>query len=105
MFLPQGRLKNDPDRRMDNVAAMAQARFPEKDLQALNHKNFEFWIEELRAGETSIRRLRKRLEALHTKVEKQCPACGRPVVGRSDAIYCNSKCRLRAHRMAKKARE
>jgi hypothetical protein len=27
-----------------------------------------------------------------------CPGCGGPVVGRADAVYCGSTCRVRAHR-------
>jgi ferredoxin len=105
MVMPQRRLKNDPDRRMDMLVTNTNVLFPLKDFEHLNRKNLDYWITELRKGETSVRHLRKRLEALRDGSERTCPACGRPVTGRPDAIYCTTNCRVRAHRQAKKEQE
>jgi predicted RNA-binding Zn-ribbon protein involved in translation (DUF1610 family) len=62
-------------------------------------ENLTAWIEHLREAETSIRRHRKRLEALRdSATARVCPGCGDQVVGRADAVYCGSTCRVRAHR-------
>jgi hypothetical protein len=62
-------------------------------------ENLDWWIGHLREAETSIRRCRKRLEALREGVTSRvCPECGGPVTGRADAKYCGSTCRVRAHR-------
>ena len=62
-------------------------------------------IDALRAGETAIRQLRQRMEALQAGTTRTCPTCGTPVTGRSDAVYCTttSTCRVRAHRATKQA--
>jgi ferredoxin len=96
-------LKNDPDRRMLAVVQNTRAFFPEKDIQALDRRNLDHWIAELRKGEADVRRLRIRLEALQAEVDRPCRLCGRPVAGRADAIYCTSECRVRAHRKARQA--
>ena len=59
------------------------------------------WIAGLRRGETAVRHLRKRLEALRDDVQRTCPVCGAAVSGRPDAVYCGSPCRVRAHRQSK----
>jgi hypothetical protein len=105
MVLSQRRLKNDPDRRLDALVTRTKVFLAPKDLDQLTRKNLDHWITELREGETSVRHLRKRLEALRDGVERTCPACGRPVTGRPDAIYCTTECRVRAHRQAKKEQE
>ena len=76
------------------------AQWSEKELQALNRNGLDDWIADLRRGETAVRHLRKRLEALRDEVQRICPVCGAAVSGRPDAVYCGSKCRLRAHRGA-----
>lgn len=83
---------------MLHCASAGQVFMTERDIQALTRKNLPHWIAELRESEAMTRRLRKRLEALQDEIEKPCPVCGRPVAGRSDAVYCGSSCRLRAHR-------
>jgi hypothetical protein len=61
-------------------------------------ENLTAWIEHLREAETSIRRHRKRLEAMRdSATSRVCPGRGGPVVGRADAVYCDSTCRVRAH--------
>lgn len=62
-------------------------------------ENLDWWIGHLRQAETSVRLCRKRLEALRDSgPARVCPGCGGPVVGRADAVYCGSTCRVRAHR-------
>lgn len=101
-------LRNDVERRFEEfVASRGGGWFwPERDFARLDKRHLARWIKELRAGEASLRKLRKRLEALQGAVERPCPApivggegvCNRPVVGRVDAVYCCAECRLRAHR-------
>ena len=95
-------LKNDPDRRMFNIALSTQVWMPEKVLQTLNPKALDGFIEDLRKGEAMTRKLRERLEALRNKSARKCPSCGRSVVGRSDAIYCTTPCRIKAHRESRR---
>ncbi len=78
------------------------ASFPEKDFAALDRRNLDFWIADLIRSEASVRRLRRRLEAIRDGSEKTCPTCGRSFAGRADAIYCEPACRIRAHREAKR---
>ena len=68
------------------------------DFAGLDHRWLDEWIAGLRVGETGMRRLRKRLEALRDSATRLCPVCGRPVAGRADAVYCSGNCRVRAHR-------
>jgi len=102
MAVARRHLKNDVDQRMLNVAMAGQVFLPEKDILALEPKALSGFIEELRKSETQTRHLRKRLEALRDKSARACPACGRPVAGRSDAIYCGPECRVRAHRESRR---
>jgi hypothetical protein len=53
---------------------------------------------DMRVIERRARENRKRLEALLNGSARTCPQCGAPVTGRSDAVYCRSSCRIRAHR-------
>ena len=101
-------LKNDVDRRMENVVAQQGgcAYFPDRDLARLDRRHLTRWIKDLRKGETELRKFRQRLEALQGEVDRPCPSprpgggeCGRPVVGRADAIYCTAYCRVQAHRV------
>jgi hypothetical protein len=92
------RLKNDSDARMVHIVEAAAAWLPEKDIQTLDRSNLPYYIAKLREAETRTRQLRKRLEALQAGVERPCPACGRPVQGRADAVYCSTNCRVRSHR-------
>ncbi|MEO3922993.1 hypothetical protein ABGB07_03805 [Micromonosporaceae bacterium B7E4] len=107
MALSRRRLKNDVDRRLTQVVAQVpvMAFLTEKDVQSLTRSNLDYWIAELRKGETSVRQLRRRLEALRDEVERPCqgPECSRPVTGRPDAVYCGASCRIRAHRQQRKA--
>src|SRR4051794_8730901 len=96
------RFKNDQERRVAQFAGAAQAFMPEKDIQQLTRATLDYLITELRNGETNVRRLRKRLEALRDQSERPCPVCDRPVTGRPDAIYCNAACRIKAHRQARR---
>jgi hypothetical protein len=102
MALSQRRQKTDVDRRLTQVVAQLQVFLPEKDIQTLTRANLNYWIGELRRGESSVRQLRKRLEALRDRAERACPECGRPVTGRPDAVYCEANCRIRAHRAKRK---
>ncbi len=102
MAVASRHLKNDADKRMHSAATSGQVFLPDKDLLALNPKGLSVFIEELRKSETQTRQLRKRLEALRDKSVRACPACGRPVAGRSDAIYCSPECRVRAHRESRR---
>jgi len=77
--------------------------WPEPSLAELaglaDRHDFDMWVDQLRRAETSIRRHRKRLEALRDgRVPRRCPVCGGPVAGRADAVYCGDVCRLRAYR-------
>jgi hypothetical protein len=74
--------------------------WPDADLaQLAGHQNLTWCISHLHEAETSLRRFRKRLEALRDgESPRLCPACGAPVTGRADAIYCGTRCRVRAHR-------
>ncbi len=74
----------------------------DEHYEVLDRTNLDYWIGELRSSEASVRRLRKRLEALRDEVGRLCPVCGRPVIGRADAVYCGSNCRIRAHREARR---
>lgn len=77
--------------------------WPESRLAELaglaDRADFDTWVGQLRRAETSIRRYRKRLEALRDgRAPKKCPVCGSPAAGRADAVYCGDVCRLRAYR-------
>ena len=89
------------DQRMPYVVAQTQVSLTEQEIQALNRNDLDHLITELRRGETAVRHLRKRLEALLGQVQRSCPVCGAAVSGRPDAVYCGSRCRLRAHPGAK----
>ncbi len=102
MGTPRKLLKNDPDRRMSAMVEMTAVGMPERELQQLDRANLDQWIAGLRHGERKVRHLRKRLEALRDQSHRTCPVCGRPVTGRPDAVYCDSSCRVRAHRRARK---
>ena len=43
-------------------------------------------------------KLATRIEALQAGDDRSCPVCGKPVGGRSDAVYCGSDCRVKAFR-------
>lgn len=50
------------------------------------------------------RKVRLRLEALQSgEVLPECEHCGSDFVGRSDARFCSTQCRVAAHRARKKA--
>lgn len=77
--------------------------WPESRLAELaglaDRHDFDMWVGQLRRAEASIRRYRKRLEALRDgRAPRRCPVCGGPVSGRADAVYCGDVCRLRAFR-------
>src|SRR5215212_1010954 len=91
-------LRHDPDTQMTLIVERTIVDFPEEAYQALNPGYLDDWIGRLREGEASVRKMRKRLEALQRGTRKECPECGRPVVGRSDSRYCSPRCRVRAHR-------
>ena len=82
------------------VQTAGTAAWPESEIAKLaGDGNLDWWIEELRNAETSVRLLRKRLEALRDgTAPRVCPGCGKPVTGRADAVYCGTTCRVRAHR-------
>ena len=77
--------------------------WPESRLAELaglaDRHDFDMWVGQLRRAETSIRRYRKRLEALRDGCAlRRCPVCGGLLAGRADAVYCGDVCRLRAYR-------
>jgi hypothetical protein len=96
----------DPVRRMTEVVlfqGVTAEHWPDAALAEIaglaGSELLDSWIEHLREAGTSIRRHRKRLEALRdSATARVCPWCGAPVVGRADAVYCGSTCRVRAHR-------
>ncbi len=96
----------DPVRRMIEVVlsqGVAAEHWPDAELSEIvrlaGAEKLTAWIEHLREAETSIRRHRKRLEVLRdSATARVCPGCGGPVVGRADAVYCGSTCRVRAYR-------
>ncbi len=101
-------LKHDPVRRMTELVLSQgfPAEFwPDSELaQFAGNDNLGWWIGHLREAEASIRRHRKRLEALRDGITPRvCPGCGGPVAGRADAVYCGSACRVRAHRARSQA--
>jgi hypothetical protein len=77
--------------------------YSDTDLAELSADDLDYFIAELGKGETRIRQLRKRMEALQNGARRACPQCGRLVAGRPDAIYCDSGCRVRAYRARRKA--
>src|SRR3954454_15359155 len=93
---------SDADLRMDGlvrargVGAVATTITPL--LDQVNRKNLAGWVAQLKSAETDLRKFRKQLEALQARSTRTCPECGRAVVGRTDAIYCETRCRLAAHR-------
>lgn len=91
-------LRNDPDRRMHSVVINAAASFPAADLPHLDRGHLPNWIDGLREAEASTRRLRYQLEDMLREQERRCHACGGPVVGRRDRVYCGATCRQRGHR-------
>lgn len=94
-------LRNDPDRRMNNVVMMARScDVPIADLDKLDRRQLPFWIEALREAEASTRLLRRRLESMVEGTSRTCPICSRDVVGRADRTYCGATCRKRAGRAA-----
>jgi hypothetical protein len=102
-------LKYDPVRRMtESVLSQGfpAGVWPDSELAKLaGDDNLGWWIGHLREAEASIRRHRKRLEALRDgAAARACPGCGGPVAGRADAVYCGSVCRGRAHRERSQAR-
>jgi hypothetical protein len=74
--------------------------WPDADLaQFAGDQNLIWSIGHLREAEASLRRFRKRLEALRDgDPPRLCPGCGAPVTGRADAVYSGTSCRVRAHR-------
>ena len=65
---------------------------------------WEEWLEAFRTAEAGMRRARLRLEALQAgEVLPECEQCGETIVGRSDARYCSTRCRVAAHRAKSKA--
>jgi hypothetical protein len=96
-------LRNDPERRMTEVViaqGFPDGFWPGSELAKLaGNDNLGWWIGHLREAEASIRRHRRRLEALRDgSTPRACPGCGGPVAGRADAVYCGPACRVRAHR-------
>ena len=100
---PRRPLKYDPVRRMTELVlsqGFPAGFWPDSELAKLaGNDGLGWWIGHLREAEASIRRHRKRLEALRDGIAPRvCPGCGGPVVGRADAVYCGPVCRVRAHR-------
>lgn len=62
-------------------------------------------VESLRERESELRKERLRLEALRDNAGllPECEHCGAEFVGRSDARFCSTRCRVAAHRAQKKA--
>lgn len=59
----------------------------------------EALIAQAREREVEQRKYRQRLEALQSgEVLPECEHCGSDFVGRSDARYCSTRCRVAAHR-------
>jgi uncharacterized C2H2 Zn-finger protein len=62
-------------------------------------EQWDEWAEGLRRREAVYREARLRLEALRDgEVLPECEQCGETFVGRSDARYCSTRCRVAAHR-------
>ena len=100
---PRQRLAKDPDARLEGMLQHnVDVWLPQEQLRALDPRNLDYFIDSLRRTETTTRNLRNRLEAIRDGAERPCPVCGRPVVGRADAIYCETNCRIRAHREGKR---
>jgi len=61
-------------------------------------------VESLRERESELRKERLRLEALRDNAGllPECERCGVEFVGRSDARFCSTRCRVAAHRAANK---
>jgi hypothetical protein len=59
----------------------------------------EPWMaDELRRGESAVRRLRIQVEQqLAGERPRGCARCGHPVTGRADRKYCSDRCRQAAH--------
>lgn len=74
------------------------------DTAGLSKRSLDSSVRRLREMETRLRRFRKRLEALQAGDDRKCPACGKPVAGRTDKVYCSTACRIRAHRGSQVAR-
>lgn len=92
-------LKHDADKRMGWVVTNANPEgFPDADLAKLDRDRLPAWIEELKQAEAATRLLRYRLEDLLREQERRCHACGGPVTGRRDRVYCGATCRKRANR-------
>lgn len=67
---------------------------------AVTAVEWDEWVENVRAGESAMRDLRLRIEALRDNngVLPECETCGGEFTGRSDARYCSTRCRVAAHR-------
>lgn len=93
-------LRNDPNRRMDNVAGsrVGLDLFPEQDYAKLDPTFLPVWIDQLRDAEAAARRLRGRLESMLSEDRRSCPVCTGIVTGRADRVYCGSTCRQRHRR-------
>ena len=102
-------LRNDPTARMTAVVVsqgIPHAAWPDSELAKLDLSKADWWISDLRTAERTIRQLRKRLEVLQGGTAARiCPSpgCGKPVTGRADAVYCGTRCRVRAHRARREA--
>jgi IS5 family transposase len=67
-------------------------------------EQWDDWLEGLRRRETVYREARIRLEALRSgEILPECKRCGETIVGRADARYCSTRCRVAAHRAKSKA--
>jgi hypothetical protein len=96
-------LRNNPTARMTNMVMRAGVgdEFDFPGFEKLDHSKVPMWLEQLKKAQSSIRKLRARLQTLLDleSATAECRGCGAPMVGRTDKEYCKPACRQRAYRL------
>ena len=98
---------NDPQGRMDRIVIGSQVAdgIDNPHIFTRSHwseiadsENLEYWIAQLKQGETATRKLRLRLQALHDGNERKCGYCGQRFYARAGAKYCSPSHRVMGNR-------
>lgn len=80
------------------AAFMVPSKADRERLAGLTPGDLTARIKHMREAESAARTERLRLEAYLSGDLRSCSVCGAEVVGRADAKFCSTACRVKSHR-------